>query len=230
MLNYCQISNEADPWSRAHSVSPGQTFTNKYPRRVTLKMLQSSQIATSFPTHRLFNWYLCDRARICHKLSVWLLGYVEVGGRADGGWGHHYQDHCNHEHCDIRHHRAEQCHPAALARQMCAITQARLTSAPFIYLNKITIRFIASRGKTSQGWNWSPILLNVDLLSWRQWRTEDWGNRMSFINFFHISAFLHIYLSQVLRLAWECGCLAVLELATVSVDTGTFVGKSSSHF
>ena len=42
-------------------------------------------------------------------------------------------------------------HPAALARQMCAITQARLTSAPFIYLNKITIRFIASRGKTSQG-------------------------------------------------------------------------------
>ena len=61
------------------------------------------------------------------------------------------------------------CSPA---RQMWAITQARLTSAPFIYLNKITIRFIASRGKTSQGWNWSPILLNVDLLSWRQWRTE----------------------------------------------------------
>ena len=48
---------------------------------------------------------------------------------------------------DITEHR----HPAALARQMCAITQARLTSAPFIYLNKITIRFIASRGKTSQG-------------------------------------------------------------------------------
>ena len=95
----------------------------------------------------------------------------------------------------------EQRHPAALPRQMCAITQARLTSAPFIYLNKITIRFIASRGKTSQGWNWSPILLNVDPLSWRQWRTEDWGNRMSFINFFHISAFLHIYLSQVLRLS-----------------------------
>ena len=45
----------------------------------------------------------------------------------------------------------EKPHPAALARQMCAITQARLTSAPFIYLNKITIRFIASRGKTSQG-------------------------------------------------------------------------------
>ena len=45
----------------------------------------------------------------------------------------------------------EKHHPAALARQMCAITQARLTSAPFIYLNKITIRFIASRGKTSQG-------------------------------------------------------------------------------
>ena len=29
MLNYCQISNEADPWSPAHSVSPDQTFTYK---------------------------------------------------------------------------------------------------------------------------------------------------------------------------------------------------------
>lgn len=40
----------------------------------------------------------------------------------------------------------------------------RLTSAPFIYLNKITIQFIASRGKTSQVWNWSPILLYEDIL------------------------------------------------------------------
>ena len=46
--------------------------------------------------------------------------------------------------------------------QICHIyIWARLTSAPFIYLNKITIWFIALRGKTSQVWNWSPILLDI---------------------------------------------------------------------
>ena len=46
--------------------------------------------------------------------------------------------------------------------QICHIyTWAHLTSAPFIYLNKITIWFIALRGKTSQVWNWSPILLDI---------------------------------------------------------------------
>ena len=41
--------------------------------------------------------------------------------------------------------------------QMREITEIKLTTAPFTYLNKITIHFIAVRGKTFQVWNWSPI-------------------------------------------------------------------------
>ena len=48
--------------------------------------------------------------------------------------------------------------------QMSGMTEIKLTSAPFTFWNKITIHFIAVRGKTSQVWNWSPIWV---LRSWQ---------------------------------------------------------------
>ena len=46
---------------------------------------------------------------------------------------------------------------ASMPWQIREITEIKLTTAPFTYLNKITIHLIAVRGKTFQVWNWSPI-------------------------------------------------------------------------